>query len=223
MRYLFLKWEHSIFVPRYKWFFSPNSRRFDPLLSGCVSAIIFLELRAAFSPRPLYCRFFCGFAPKKNHSLPRSGAPSVSCLNFSPGSSAPVILRALRAKLFPRLLHGNFFSCKLCSIHTKVCPVSRAGVASSSIFSQVAPDFSPATARPFFSPEQSAPCSLGISPLNSGSYDYNDSHESPYAIITTRTDRKFAILACYKSLRFYNSHESLLREWYDSHQSKISR
>ena len=52
------------------------------------------------------------------------------------------------------------------SKHTPVSPASRVDGGLPSDFIPAVPHFSLTAARPFFSPEQSAPCSLGISSLS---------------------------------------------------------
>ena len=134
---------------------SPGSRRFAPRFSPAAQRLfVFLALRAQFSPRPLHCRFFRG---GRTPGIPRF-APLRGLAIFSPAEARPVFV-SLRAPFFPRPLRGRFILGDSCPGNTPDFP------ASPPEFSPAAPDFFPAAVRPFFSPEQSAPCSLGISPL----------------------------------------------------------
>ena len=74
-------------------------------------------------------------------------------VSVSLGIYAAFFLRQLRGRVFFQALRT-------------VCAASRARGSLPPIFPRLPADFSPAAALPFFSPEQSAPCSLGFSPLN---------------------------------------------------------
>ena len=90
--------------------FSPGSRRFAPFFSTAAQRpLFFVALHATFSPRPLHCHFFRGFAPQTHHGLPRFGGSRRFMPKFSPCGSATVLFGALRAQFFTRPHSGRFF------------------------------------------------------------------------------------------------------------------
>ena len=124
----------------------------------------FVALCTLLSPRPLRCPFFrriCApdalkFAPLCRIAVIRVPLfPHSQCGGF-------FLYFALN---FPQLLRCRFFRSASHPRHNRVYPASWVRGASPFNFPPVVPDFSPAAAQLFFSLEQSAPCSLGISPL----------------------------------------------------------
>ena len=146
--------------------FSPGSRGFPSYFfpDRATFVFFFVALCTLLSPRPLRCPFFR-----------RICAPDA--LKFAPLCRIAVI----RVPLFPHSQCGGFFLCFALNFpqllrcrffrsashprHNRVYPASWVRGASPFNFPPVVPDFSPAAAQLFFSLEQSAPCSLGISPL----------------------------------------------------------
>ena len=158
MRYLFLKWEQSIFVPRHNFKFFPGrlvyphpffSWNFSPqFLSGRCAAVLFdFSLCVSRKTAPVF---------------PASRARGASRRDFSPSCSMAVFLMALRDAFSPA---AAVFFVASHPRHPQFSPLRGSRRFAPRLFSPAAPDFSPAASRPIFSPEQSALCSLEISPL----------------------------------------------------------
>ena len=135
--------------------FSPGSRRFAPrFFPGCAAVVCF-----SGAPRPIFSQAtavpFFSWCSRLSHT---TICPASRARNFFPSRSATGFYLASRHN-FPPAAAPPFHSWRFVPQKHPNFP------ASPPEFSPAAPDISPAAVRPFFSPEQSAPCSLGISPL----------------------------------------------------------